>query len=107
VEGAQVTDELAEIVAELRGVLDRRSPWMDANEVAEYLRLSPKTIQNLSAPGAERPLPYYRIAGGGQKRFHRDEVNAWLTAKNLSVSLASTNGAASADNGPAPGHEEG
>jgi excisionase family DNA binding protein len=78
------------------------TPWMDADEVADYLRLKPKTVQNLTGPNVPDPIPFHRIAAGGQKRFHRDQVDAWLTAKNLSVSLPSANGAASADTDPPP-----
>jgi excisionase family DNA binding protein len=61
-----------------------RSPWLTGREVATRLGVSVKTVHRLSGPStpeSER-LPCHRIGGNGEKRFHVDEVDAWLRSCN-------------------------
>jgi Helix-turn-helix domain len=96
---------MAELRA-LRDLIERpRSPWMDTNGVAEYLRLSPKSIQNMTAPSATNPIPHHRINGVGEKRFHADEVDAWLRLRADAVSLTSTQTGRHRSHGPPPDTE--
>lgn len=78
-------DDLAELVDELRSLVQPGerpdSPWLDAHEVAQRLRLKVKTVHNMSGPSAERPIPFHRLNAGGEKRFHVDEVDDWLRGR--------------------------
>ena len=78
-----MSEDLEGLVEELRMLVRPRppSPWLDAREAAEYLRLSPKTVHNMSAPSAKNPLPCHRLNGGGEKRFHRDELDEWVRGR--------------------------
>jgi excisionase family DNA binding protein len=57
------------------------SPWMDAHEVADRLRLKPKTVHNMTGPNAQNPIPFHRLSAGGEKRFHVEEVDEWLRGR--------------------------
>ena len=58
-----------------------------ADELAEYLRLSPQTIVRLRAGDSSFPRPIrptLRIAGIA-RRWRRDEVDAWYKNSDLRV----------------------
>jgi hypothetical protein len=80
--GETVTGELAELVEELRGLIepgDRPpSPLLDARGVAVRLGLAVKSVHNMSGPNAEDAIPFHRLRANGEKRFHVDEVDEWL-----------------------------
>lgn len=50
------------------------TPWMTGADVAEYLRISPRTVQGwrLKRQGP----PWYQVEG--EPRYHRAEVIRWL-----------------------------
>ena len=76
-----MTEDLAELVAQLQTLIqgDRpASPWLNAQEVAERLRLKPKTVHNMTGPNAKNPIPFYRLSTAGENRFHVEEVDEWL-----------------------------
>lgn len=50
---------------------------LTADEVADWLRLSPATVRRLAAAGE---MPGLRL-GAKQWRFHRDALRAWFDAK--------------------------
>jgi hypothetical protein len=71
------------LVAELRAlVAENRSPWRDANGIADYLAVKPKTVQNLTGPNVADPIPFHRLTPGGEKRFHLAEVDEWLRRRS-------------------------
>jgi Helix-turn-helix domain len=73
--------ELEELIA---GVLERANGqeppkvWLSAEEVAAHLGVSAKTVQNLSGPNVEDPIPWHPLSAGGRKMFNRREVDEWL-----------------------------
>lgn len=101
-------DEVTNLLIQLRALVDGErpaSPWMTAGEVADYLRLSSKSVQNMTGPSAKNPIPFHRLSAGGEKRFHREEVDGWLRSKSSTVTLGTTNGEAPRER-PSPGHKE-
>jgi Helix-turn-helix domain len=52
--------------------------WLNAADLARYLGVAPKTVQNLSGPKAVDPIPFHQLTPGGEKRFHVDEVDEWV-----------------------------
>lgn len=56
--------------------------WMTAAEAADYLRLSPKTLEKKRATG-EGP-PWHRSADGRTIRYDRDELDAFLRGEEVS-----------------------
>jgi Helix-turn-helix domain len=52
--------------------------WLNASELARYLGVASKTVQNLSGPKAADPIPYHQLTAGGEKRFLVDEVDEWV-----------------------------
>lgn len=50
--------------------------WLTLEEAAQYLKVSKQTIYRYCAEGV---LPFYKLAGTGQRRFKRRELNALLT----------------------------
>jgi hypothetical protein len=97
-----MNEETAALVAELRTLVERPvSPWMDPHEVADYLTLSVKSIQNMTGPQSKNPIPFCRLSEGGAKRFHRQQVDEWLlTAKSSNVTLVSSQTGRHRANGP-------
>jgi Helix-turn-helix domain len=78
-------EELEEIVASAIGRAATNGSgdavpkkWLNAAEVARYLGVAPKTVQNLSGPKATDPIPFCRLTPGGEKRFYVDEVDEWV-----------------------------
>jgi excisionase family DNA binding protein len=72
---AIVTRAVERVVANGGG---KRRVWLDAGQLADYLGVSEKTVQNRTGPNVENPIPYHTLTLGGQKRFHREEVDEWL-----------------------------
>jgi excisionase family DNA binding protein len=68
-------DRLAELVAERLGGTMRAgpSPWMTANEAAEYLRCSASRVRKLTMLG---DLPTHR--DGGRVLYRRDDLDAFV-----------------------------
>ncbi len=50
--------------------------WLTPEEAAGYLKVSKPTIYHLCA---EDCLPFYKLAGTGQRRFKRADLDALLT----------------------------
>lgn len=70
--------DLAALVRELVERMDRRSldnELWDADDIAIFIRLNKKTIQNhyLDRPGFPKPI----ILPTGGRRWYADEVKAW------------------------------
>lgn len=55
---------------------DEISPYLTLQETAAYLRLSPRTLDNMRQRGTG---PLYS-KHGGRVRYHRDDVLAWINA---------------------------
>lgn len=53
----------------------RYSPWMTVEQLADYLSVSPKTIRNWVS---QKYIPHAKR--GRIVRFHRDRIDAWLSA---------------------------
>lgn len=49
--------------------------WLTAAEAAKYLKVSKPTIYRLSAEGR---LPFFTIAGRGDRRYKRTDLDAVL-----------------------------
>jgi excisionase family DNA binding protein len=49
--------------------------WLTLDEAATYLKVSKPTIYRFCAGGC---LPYYKLAGTGQRRFKRADLDALL-----------------------------
>lgn len=49
--------------------------WMTLEEAAAYLKVSKPTIYRYCDQGA---LPFYKLAGTGQRRFKRGDLDALL-----------------------------
>ena len=49
--------------------------WLTLEEAAAYLKVSKPTIYRFCAEGC---LPFYKLAGTGQRRFKRDDLDALL-----------------------------
>ena len=47
--------------------------WLNSNEAASYLRISVKTLMNLSSNGT---IPFYKF--GRRNRYRKDELDAIL-----------------------------
>jgi excisionase family DNA binding protein len=56
----------------------RQRRWLTAEQAAEHLGVSPKTIHNLTGPNAEHRIPCHRLTPGGEKRFDRLELDDHL-----------------------------
>ena len=56
------------------------SPWLDVNGCARYLNCGTKLVHARSGPNAQGPgaLPVHRLGPNGGKRFHKDDLDAWL-----------------------------
>ena len=50
--------------------------FMDAREVAQYLKVRPSTIYSMTG---NRKIPFYRI--GRQLRFRKSEVDKWMQSQ--------------------------
>lgn len=73
--------ELAVVVRDLIARLERSVDdglW-DARDIASYMRLSQKSVQNhyLSKPGFPKPV----ILATGGRRWVANEVKAWITRR--------------------------
>lgn len=73
--------ELAVVVRDLIARLDRTRDdglW-DANDIADYVRLSKRSVQNhyLTKPGFPKPV----ILPTGGRRWVAGEVKAWITRR--------------------------
>lgn len=84
------TDELRTLIGE--AVVDalaraqppaNESPWLNAQEVCQLLRVSEPTLAKWID---EEGLPSRKV--GQVRRFHRDEVNAWVRARPAVVRRA-------------------
>jgi excisionase family DNA binding protein len=62
----------------------RRDEILTLEELAEYLKVSPWTIYRFVR---ERNLPSYKI--GGQWRFRKEQVDAWIDRSGRNVSAGS------------------
>jgi excisionase family DNA binding protein len=62
------------VAARLHEFAEQGTPWLTTKEAAVYLRLSPRTVGRLVA---ERQIPYHRL-DGGQLRFNRPDLDAWM-----------------------------
>jgi Helix-turn-helix domain len=77
-------EELEELVASaVARALDEREGangkhWLSAAEVAEYLGIAPKTVQNLTGPSVKDPIPSHALTPGGRKMFNCAEVDEWI-----------------------------
>ncbi len=49
--------------------------WLTLEEAAAYLKVSKPTIYRFCAQGA---LPFYKLAGTGQRRFRHADLDALL-----------------------------
>lgn len=54
--------------------------WLTLDEAAAYLKLSKPSIYRLCTEGR---LPFYKIAGTGQRRFKRADLDALLEPGEL------------------------
>ncbi len=50
-------------------------PWLTLEEAAAYLKVSKPTIYRFCAEGC---LPFYKLAGTGQRRFKHADLEALL-----------------------------
>ncbi len=50
--------------------------WLTLEEAAAYLKVSKPTIYRFCSEGC---LPFYKLAGTGQRRFTRPDLDALLT----------------------------
>ena len=50
--------------------------WLTLEEAAAYLKVSKPTIYRFCSEGC---LPFYKLAGTGQRRFKRSDLDALLT----------------------------
>ena len=50
-------------------------PWLTLEEAAAYLKVSKPTIYRLCSEGC---LPFYKLAGTGQRRFRPSDLDALL-----------------------------
>lgn len=50
--------------------------WLTLEEAAAYLKVSKPTIYRFCSEGC---LPFYKLAGTGQRRFKRADLDALLT----------------------------
>ena len=50
--------------------------WLTLPEAAAYLKVSKPTIYRFCSEGC---LPFYKLAGTGQRRFRRSDLDALLT----------------------------
>jgi predicted DNA-binding transcriptional regulator AlpA len=68
------------VIADLREDLQRQErEIMSKIELAEYLGVSPATINRLmNAPDG---VPFYRIAPNAHPLFRRSEIDAWISNK--------------------------
>jgi excisionase family DNA binding protein len=55
--------------------LGSRSPWLDVNEAADYLRCKPKRVYDLVS---QSRVPAHK--DGSRLLLHRDELDAYLRA---------------------------
>jgi len=69
------------VQAAVRAALEQdNSPWLDVHGCARYLNCGPKLVHARSGPNAHGPdaLPVHRLGPNGEKRFHKDDLDAWL-----------------------------
>ena len=50
--------------------------WLTLEEAAVYLKVAKPTIYRFCSEGC---LPFYKLAGTGQRRFKRSDLDALLT----------------------------
>jgi excisionase family DNA binding protein len=77
---AALVPAIAERVADLLtgrvgAALGSRSPWLDVNEAADYLRCKPKRVYDLVS---QSRVPAHK--DGSRLLLHRDELDAYLRA---------------------------
>ncbi|SLM27836.1 hypothetical protein MTBBW1_1150009 [Desulfamplus magnetovallimortis] len=53
-----------------------KTPWFTLEEAAAYLKLNPRTLKNYVSRGL---LPVCVTKTTNTKRFHRDDLDKWLT----------------------------
>jgi excisionase family DNA binding protein len=56
-------------------------------DVAEYLKVTEKTVYGLAQ---KRKIPCFKV--GGQWRFRRDDLEAWIAAQTADTAGNETNG---------------
>jgi excisionase family DNA binding protein len=76
----QLAPHVAELLAEARPA-EQRTPWLDVDEAAEYLRLRARDGKSWSREAvykltAAKAIPHHRI--GSRVLFRRDELDAWM-----------------------------
>jgi hypothetical protein len=100
------SDQLRELA---RLIAAGSEPWLDRKALAAHLGCSLRSIDYR----VEEGMPYATVMG--RPKFKASEVEAWLETNGHlerriddggTVVAGSANGAAPADNRPAPGHEE-
>ena len=58
---------------------NRRSPWMNTEQLAEYLGLRVETVRTMvKEPDPRKRIPFSRIGSRKFIRFHRERVDKWL-----------------------------
>ena len=55
--------------------------WLTASEVADFLRIHPKTVKRIPAD----LLPYYRVTAGqrADRRYRIEDVMAWVESRKV------------------------
>ena len=67
--------KLAAVLVELRELFEGAQGWRDVHGIAAHLGKKPQTIQNMTGPKVDDPIPFHRIHGA--KWFYVPEVDAW------------------------------
>ena len=67
--------KLSAVLVELREMFEAAQGWRDVNGIAAHLGKSPKTVQNMTGPHVDDPIPFHEIHGA--KWFYVPEVDAW------------------------------
>lgn len=83
--GLESVEPIAQQPAERHQVSDQArradSPWLDAGEAVDYLRLGSRRA--LTRAMADQRLPYHRL--GRNLRFYIPELDAWLLNSGTGV----------------------
>jgi len=80
----ELRDIVAEVIAEFLGAepaKTEQSPWLTKAETAGYLSVSLVQI-DIMARRESDPIPYHRV--GEHRRYHRDEIDAWIRRSGVS-----------------------
>lgn len=55
------------------------NPWLNLQEAAIYLKLNPRTLSNYVG----KKLVPVHISPVGGKRFHKQELDRWISSKRI------------------------